>query len=162
MSLITIKSLYGKTFKTCTLFQFTAIFDVLGTTPDPKLKEKHYYKLMKKLQELMKFNLNQLCTYEPHLSPFENLKFGTYREIEEELSNSSWKFTHDLTLAISTISDSSKLCKNKVISTYSLQSAIGILLLGSNGETREQIQDNVFHPLLMRAPTNETFTFTTL
>ena len=92
----------------------------------------------------MKFNLNQLCTYEPHLSPFENLKFGNYREIEEELSDSSWKFTHDLTLAISTISDSSKLCKNKVISTYSLQSAIGILLLGSKGETREQILDNVF------------------
>ena len=77
----------------------------------------------------MKFNINRLCKIDPDLPPLENfmtlLTFGNYREIEQELSNSSWKFTHDLTLAISTISDSSKLCKNKVISTYSLQSAIG-------------------------------------
>ena len=98
----------------------------------------------------MKFNLKQLCTHEPpedgeEISFLnENLIFGNYREIEQELSVSSWKFSHDLTLAISTISDSSKLCKNKVISTYSLQSAIGILLLGSKGVTREQILDNVF------------------
>ena len=154
MSLIKIKSLYGN----LNLYEFNVlpvygdIFDVLGTTTDRTWKKgaraallKHSYKLWKTLQGLFKFNMNQLCTHEPQPSPDDNFViFENFRDIEQELSDSSWKFTHDLTLAISTISDSSKLCKNKVISTYSLQSAIGILLLGSKGETREQILDNVF------------------
>ena len=76
----------------------------------------------------MKFNINRLCKIDPDLPPLENfmtlLTFGNYREIEQELSNSSWKFTHDLTLAISTISDSSKLCKNKLISTLKVIKAL--------------------------------------